>query len=138
CLGAYSMAGSAVLVIDAGSACTIDFMNENGVFEGGVIMPGVQTLLKVFHKSAPGLPDFDFEIPESFPGKSSKESLEWGLSQLFLDGLKANLERFEREKEGFELFITGGDAELLAEHAGIASTVRNDLVFIGMEIFLEG
>jgi len=137
CFGAHSLVNSPVVVIDAGSACTIDLMDGNGVFQGGVIMPGIQTLLKVFHNSAPGLPSFNFEIPDSFPGMNSRKSLQWGLSQLFLDGIKENLQRYKREIGEFNLFVTGGDADILLEYLDIDMIHRPDLIFIGMEAFLE-
>jgi len=137
CLGAWSLHHSPVVVIDAGSACTIDFMDKNGVFNGGVIMPGIQTLLRVFHKPAPGLPNFDFQIPDNFPGLSSRDSLQWGLSQLFLDGVKANLSRYRNEIGDFELVLTGGDSKQLAFYLGVEAEIRPDLIFMGMEAFLE-
>ncbi len=137
CLGAFQLAKKAVVVIDAGSACTIDLMDENGVFRGGVIMPGVQSLLKVFYQSAPNLPDFPFQIPNSFPGKSSNESLQWGLSQLFVDGLKANLLRYRNDIADFEIYVTGGDADLVSTFIDEPHTVRPDLIFCGMEALME-
>ncbi len=137
CFGAWSLFKSPVVVIDSGSACTIDYMDQEGVFHGGVIMPGIQTLLGVFHKSAPGLPKFEFQIPEKFPGYSSQDSLQWGLSQLFLDGMRANLTRLDLEFEDYNLILTGGDAELLSEVLDREHSVRPDLIFMGMEAFLE-
>ncbi len=137
CLGAFQWANKAVLVIDAGSACTLDFMDDHGVFQGGVIMPGVQSLLKVFLQSAPNLPHFPFQIPDSFPGKSSNESLQWGLSQLFVDGLNANIVRYQQKYSDFEIFVTGGDAELVAQYIEEECVVRTDLIFTGMEALLS-
>ncbi len=137
CLGAWSLLKSPVVVIDAGSACTIDYIDGEGVFHGGVIMPGLQTLLGVFHKSAPGLPTFDFTIPDKFPGYSSHDSLQWGLSHLFLDGIEENLNRFADQFEAFHIMLTGGDAEALSKKMTREHSIRPDLIFIGMEAFLE-
>lgn len=137
CLGAWSLFQTSVVVMDAGSACTIDFMDEDGVYHGGVIMPGIQTLLGVFHKSAPGLPRFDFSIPHIFPGSSSQDSLQWGLSQLFLDGVNSNLNRFDDQIGKYQLVVTGGDAGILSEVLNRELIVQPDLIFIGMEAFLE-
>ncbi len=137
CVGGWRIYKEPVLVIDTGSACTIDYMSAEGVFYGGVIMPGVQTLLGVFHKSAPALPTFNFKIPKNFPGKSSHDSLQWGLSQLYLDGIHANIERFQHKMGTFKVLLTGGDASLLSDHLAIAHELRPDLMFIGMEDFLE-
>ena len=138
CLGAWGLHNKNIVVIDAGSACTIDWMDEYGVYQGGVIMPGIQTLLSVFHTSAPGLPKFDFNIPEKFPGTSSYDSLQWGLSQLFIDGLRANLNRFVEVVKSYQLVISGGDAQIISTLMDQVHEIRPDLVFVGMEHFFEG
>ena len=137
CLGAWSMFQSPVVVIDSGSACTIDFMDQSAVYHGGVIMPGIQTLLGVFYKSAPALPQFQFAIPSHFPGVSSKDSLQWGLSQLFLDGVNSNLNRYDELHHNYQLVVTGGDAETLSPLINRDLIVSRDLIFIGMETFLQ-
>lgn len=137
CLGAYVHTGKTTVVIDAGSACTIDCMNSSGVFEGGVIMPGLSSLLGVFATSAPALPETLFSIPEIFPGKSSKASVQWGIAQLFVDGLNANLTRYEEQFGEFELYLTGGDAGLIQDKLHRSVTIRPDLIFEGMIALAE-
>ena len=131
------MEQKAVLVIDAGSACTIDFTDVDGVFQGGVIMPGLKALQQVFFGAAPSLPQIEFEVPEVFPGKSSREALQWGLSQFLLDGIIANIARYEHTFGEFTLYITGGDAETLAPFLGREVFVRADLIFNGMAEMIE-
>ena len=138
CRGAYLMEQKPVVVIDAGSACTIDYMDGNGVFQGGVIMPGLKALQQVFFGAAPSLPHIEFEVPDIFPGKSSKESLQWGLSQFLLDGILANLARYESEFGEFTLYLSGGDAEVLASYLNREVIIRADLIFAGMEEMIEG
>ena len=74
CLGAYSKSNSSVIVIDAGTACTVDYMDRNQVFHGGVIMPGLQTIHKSIQARLPELPEVDFTLPQKFPGKTSIDS----------------------------------------------------------------
>ena len=138
CRGAYLLEQKAVLVIDAGSACTIDFMDESGVFRGGVIMPGLKALQQVFFGAAPALPHIEFQVPDQFPGKSSKAAVQWGISQLLVDGILANITRYQNEFGEFELYLTGGDAEVIAPHLPMESVIRADLIFSGMEEMIEG
>lgn len=136
CLGAKSKTKKAVVVIDAGSACTIDYMNENGVYKGGVIMPGLHSFLNIFKNTAPELPEIRPTLPNEFPGKSTKSSLEIGLNQFFVDGINANLDRYSEFGE-FDLYVTGGDAERVSEWIGNIGSIDRNLVFEGMEKFLE-
>ncbi|GAB5409407.1 MAG: pantothenate kinase [Balneolaceae bacterium] len=137
CLGARAKTNKAVVVIDAGSACTIDYMDEQGVFRGGVIMPGLSSILTIFHKTAPELPLIDVQFPKHFPGKSTRESLELGQIVFFADGISKMLERYTAIFGDHELYITGGDAETIDELIGAKGSIDKNLIFKGMEKFFE-
>jgi type III pantothenate kinase len=138
CLGAYAQEKQSVVVVDAGSACTIDIMNENGVYQGGVIMPGLQSILNIFKTSAPELPTIEIEIPTKFPGKSTAESLQWGQVAFFVDGINASLKRYQESFGDFSLYLTGGDANAISKLISINSKRDEFLIFKGMEAFIRG
>ncbi len=137
CLGAYSLVKEAVLVIDAGTACTIDFMDEGGVFRGGVIMPGLNPLLTIFNNTAPALPQVELNVPDSYPGKSTEESLQWGQVVFWVDGIKQQLQRYQSIFGDSKLFLVGGDSEIVQKLLGINTRIEKDLIFRGMEILLK-
>lgn len=138
CLGAFKKASKAVVVIDAGSACTIDLMDKQGVYQGGVIMPGLQSLMNIFKISAPELPAIETEIPSKWPGKSTTDSLKWGQVGFFIDGIEAALNRYKNQHGDFELFITGGDAEIISTLIPTRARKNDFLIFNGMEAFIDG
>lgn len=138
CLGAYHEVKKSVVVIDAGSACTIDMMDGKGIFQGGVIMPGLQSILNIFKSSAPELPEISPEIPKIWPGKSTAESLQWGQVSLFRDGMRSSLERYKEEFGEFSLFITGGDSKIVSNLISIPSKRDEFLIFKGMKAFIGG
>ncbi|MEP1152216.1 MAG: type III pantothenate kinase [Balneola sp.] len=137
CLGAFKEAKAPVVVIDAGSACTIDYMDEKGIYQGGVIMPGLQSIIDVFKLSAPELPDIEIEIPSTWPGKTTAESLQWGQVGFFKAGIESALKRYSEQFGDFELFITGGDAQKISELIEGTSTQDEFLIFKGMEAFIK-
>lgn len=137
CLGASRYSEKSVLVIDAGTACTIDFMDQNGVYKGGVIVPGLGSVMRIFKEQAPALPEVPVEIPEVFPGKSTKESLQWGQVVFFTDGVKSILKRYLEIFGEYELFITGGDAVTLNQLLSEIGSVKKTLVFDGMAKFIQ-
>jgi len=136
CYGARRKTKSAVVVIDAGTACTIDFMDENDVFQGGVIMPGLRIMEEGLHQFAPALPKVEREKPSVWPGKSTKSALQWGITGVFLDALYAMLKRYDDHYGSFELWLTGGDALLLTEYFDNNAKIDQDLVFEGMRRFV--
>jgi type III pantothenate kinase len=54
--GAYARAKQACVIVDAGTAVTVDFVDGEGAFHGGVIAPGAQMMLDAMHEKTAQLP----------------------------------------------------------------------------------
>lgn len=114
CLGAYTYFNSKpVIVVDAGTAVTIDAMNSVGVFEGGVIAPGLRLWEESLTEFAPALPRVEREIPPIWPPKSTKTALQWGLSGGFYGMIEGFLAQWKNRFPDAVVFFTGGDGEWL-------------------------
>ena len=137
CYGAVAQTSKPAVVIDAGTACTIDYMSGDFVFRGGIIMPGIGILEESLRKFAPELPTVLRSIPDEWPGKSTKASLRWGLYGAFADSIQAALKKYEVKFDDFDLMITGGAAEWLSTTLQKESKVKPMLVFEGIHYFLE-
>ena len=139
CLAARNLAKESVVVVDAGSACTIDYMNRDGIFEGGVIMPGLGMLKSAIREKLPELPVPPEEVPLVWPGKSTAESIQWGAYWGYAETVKQFLLKYLREQSDAEIFITGGDARFLSNHLSqdFELKVREYLLFEGMRDFAE-
>ncbi|WP_069132899.1 type III pantothenate kinase [Rhodohalobacter halophilus] len=140
CYGAVSATNKDVICVDAGTACTVDWMTAEGVYRGGVIMPG----LTLFHKSIeaylPELPAVEYNIPDQWPGRSTVKSLEWGTSGSFLMAIDGFIRKYLDGIAGeTELFITGGDSLYLSQNLNteLKPVHRPYLHFDGMEKFWE-
>lgn len=138
CYGAQINSNNAVVVIDAGSACTIDYMDEHGIFKGGIIMPGLSSIRTIFKDTAPELPEVGLSFPAHFPGKSTHESLELGLIVFYVDGLLKMLERYTNNYGAYDLVICGGDAETVNQLIGNIGEVKSNVLFEGMEKLILG
>lgn len=138
CLGAKKHTKKPVVVIDSGSACTIDYMDENKVYKGGIIMPGLNSLVNIFKRTAPELPAIEVAFPKNFPGKSTEESLQLGQVIFFADGINMMLDRFSSLYGEYDLFLTGGDAQTVSQLIGNLGTVDQSLIFDGMVRMLSG
>jgi len=139
CYGACSHSDSAVVVVDAGSACTLDLMDDDFVYRGGVIMPGLKTLDTGMAVNLPALPEAKRTFPAEFPGKTSAECVEWGVNGSFIIAIEGFLVLFEEHAGPFELFLTGGDAGFISEYLTSSESARKEemLIFTGMERFYE-
>lgn len=137
CLGAKEITENPVVVVDAGSACTIDYMDEGGVYKGGVIMPGLNSLVSIFKRTAPELPAIEVAFPKNFPGKSTEESLQLGQVIFFADGINMMLDRFSNIYGEYDLYLTGGDAQTVSKLIRNSGTIDESLIFDGMASMLS-
>jgi type III pantothenate kinase len=141
-LAAYSMTASPVIVVDCGTAVTIDLVNERGVFVGGVIMPGLNTAYQSLKADTDAVEEIsDAGTITSVSTLSTEEAVQAGV----LFGLAGGIERVIREHGlsdemddmAASVFITGGDAGKLAPYLTIPVSLQADLVLQGLCVFAD-
>lgn len=136
-LGGFHLAsGSACLVLDFGTAVTADFIAKNGEHLGGFICPGMPLMRNQLrtHTRKIRYGDLAAEraLSSSAPGRTTVEAVERGCSLMLRGFVLTQLELARSYWGGdFTVFITGGDAELVAGVSPEARVVP-DLVFVGL------
>ncbi len=135
CIGARARSdGKAVIVIDAGSAVTIDFMDSSGVFQGGVIAPGLQAFQKGLKLVAPGLPEVGREIPQEWPPKQTVTAVQHGIFNGYLMMITGLIRQVKLLSPEASVWITGGDGEWIMSQGIIPNAVYDAfLVFEGLD-----
>ncbi|MDR9415754.1 MAG: type III pantothenate kinase [Gracilimonas sp.] len=133
CFGATSQTSNSVVVIDAGTALTLDFMDQDDVFHGGVIAPGINHFMQVLPEKAPALPKVELNVPTTWPGKSTIDSLKWGQAGFYKMAIEHILYEYEKEFGSFELYITGGSGAKIQSLLDREAKHRPFLVFDGLE-----
>ena len=89
-LGAVACYGVPAIVIDFGTATTIGVVDENKVFKGGLIIPGVKTSLNALSQRASQLPVIRIEKPKHLVGRNTLECMQSGIyygTIAMIDGL---------------------------------------------------
>lgn len=126
------------IVIDAGSAITVDLVAADGAFEGGAILPGFEMMATALAQQTDQLPliePSDSTEPPPVVGKSTVQAIRSGL---FWSHIGAVRELVERISAGLdtppEIFVAGGDAAVLAGFLDGAARVIPNLVFQGILI----
>lgn len=137
CLGAWSPDQKDVIVIDSGSACTVDLMTSDGVYRGGVIMPGLDLLHGAIEGYLPELPVSERRIPDRFPGKSTEECLEWGVNGTFIAAISGFVQRYRSTCPAAQVYLTGGDSNQLSRWLSgrMEITMDRNLLWEGMKRF---
>jgi len=137
CLGAWRLGSGAVIVSDAGTACTIDVMDAGGVYQGGVIMPGLHMLIETLGHGADGLFTVPAGLPATWPPESTASALQAGTSGTFIASWEAHVERTRERFPDARIWLTGGDADFLMQHCSLEVQRNNFLVFEGMRYWLD-
>ena len=117
------------LIIDAGSAITIDVM-MNSMHLGGAIIPGISHVLKACEAISPRLKiSLDSQVsPDALPQKTA-DAVSYGV-------IKPILLLIESMANGSKIYFTGGDGEFLSRFFA-DSIYDRMLVFRGMQKLIE-
>lgn len=130
--------GTPVTVVDFGTATTINIVNTNGEFLGGVISPGVETSATALFSKAARLSAVDLEAPVSALGTDTQSAMQSGLifgEAAKIDGL---IERIFSEL-GYEtqLIATGGLCTLIVPHCAHELVCDETLTLEGLRLIAE-
>lgn len=131
-IGARGLTGSAACVVDAGTAVTVDALSASGEFLGGVIFPGLRLLRESLARGTVAIGATGGNVADCL-GRSTEDGVAAGT----LHGLAGAVERLvaghrQALGEPLEIFLTGGDAPVLAAHLRVQATVVPDLVLKGL------
>ncbi len=97
-----------ILIIDVGTAITIDFISSNGEFEGGVISPGPELRYKSLHQFTGKLP-LCKPVDEVAPiGNSTETAIESGVQNGILYEINGYISRYIEQYPHLKIVITGG------------------------------
>ena len=138
-LAAYNQSNGPCLIIDSGTAFTLDVITEEGLHLGGYILPGLRLMREsLVSKTGIRLKDQVLE-PRTELGNSTQEAVfNGGVASLVA---LAEKEIEEQRKKGFKpnVFITGGDAGLLDDLLAYPkSKIEEDLVLDGLSLGCHG
>ncbi len=102
------------IICDVGTATTIDWIDDDGQFLGGVILPGPMTLSAGLQQATARLPRVSIQWQTQFPGDSTQHCIQAGLSTGYVGMVEANLARGPFAiNPNHPLILTGGGSEKL-------------------------
>ena len=133
-------AGRPAVIVDVGTAITVDLVDREGRFAGGAIGPGLGLAARALHEGTACLPLVTPELPKRVAGLDTVEAIRSGVYRCCRGGVHSLVELLSREEGTAEVpvVVTGGDAELLLP-LRVDAPVRHvpDLIFTGMTAALE-
>ena len=132
-IGAYYKFKSNCIIIDFGTATTFDVVKKKGVYDGGVIAPGIKLSIENLFSSTALLPMFKLnKYPKNY-GKNTKEALASGFFWGY-EGLINNIIKKVIKKNGinFKIVLTGGYSYLFKNRLVKKSKIENNITMQGI------
>lgn len=131
-LAAHRLHGRAI-VVDCGSATTVNLVEADGTFRGGPIAPGLRAFVAGMNAITPALPTADLDAAIELPSRSSRSAVDTGvllgyagLVERLVAGVLANA------RGPATVVVTGGNAARLLRHSRLAISPVTDLVHQGL------
>jgi type III pantothenate kinase len=130
---AYAVAQDAVVVADFGTAVTIDLVDANGIFKGGVICPGFEISAKALKENTAQLPNIKVTKPKAPYGKNTTDAINCGLYYSIVGALQEVIRRYAEEIGKWpQTVITGAGAKVIAGDCDFIDNYIPNLVVKGV------
>jgi type III pantothenate kinase len=130
---AYAVTEDAVVVADFGTAVTIDLVDRNGVFLGGVICPGFEISAQALKQKTAQLPNVKVTKPKAPYGKNTAEAINCGLYYSVVGALQEVIRRYAEEIGRWpQTVITGSAAKVIAGDCEFIDSFVPNLVVKGI------
>jgi type III pantothenate kinase len=133
---AFDILKQACVVVDAGTAVTVDFVDGQGTFHGGAIAPGAALQLKSLHEQTSALPELPFRSPDAEPfGRNTAQAMYQGVFHGIRGMVHRLVERYAEAYGAYPMVVaTGGDAQTLFGDEPLVDRIVPDLTLIGIEV----
>ena len=131
-----------LIVMQVGSAMTVDLVRDPNVFGGGAILPGVPMMLRLLGQAADLLPTIDADeltdLPP-LPGRNTEQAMRCGTASALVGGAQHLVNRY-RQAHGTSTLIvlSGGDGTRLVQHLPQPIEVVPHLVLHGLVLIAKG
>ena len=138
-IGGLDLAESTFVIIDAGSALTIDVVNEFGKHLGGYILPGVMMMKKSLglNTAQIAIDNTKNELPSVALANSTSRCIDAGIHLSITKLIEAVIEKLLMQATKTTCLITGGDANTISQLLSSKYAIIPDLVLQGLAVIAK-
>jgi len=112
-LGCHVEYGGPLIIVDSGTATTLDVITEEGGFAGGIIAPGINLSMQALHAAAAQLPRIAIRKPDKVIGTDTVSAMQSGVFWGYIDLIDGLVKRVKEEFGApMKTIATGGVAAL--------------------------
>lgn len=135
---AHRLYAGPLIVIDFGTATTLDAVSEEGDYLGGAIAPGIVISSEALFEHAAKLPRVELVRPPKAIGRNSVSAMQSGIIFGYVGLIEGLVARMQKELGGTaKVIATGGLANIIASETGVVDAVELDLTLVGLRLIYE-
>lgn len=137
-IGAYHEVDADIIVIDCGSAITIDVLKHSGQHLGGYILPGLKMMKQSLGFNTAKINVTGKQDNKTLsPGSSTAECVNAGIYLAAVNSIEAVVNEQSKILKDLCCFLTGGDAATIAQFLSVKCVLMPDLVLRGLAFIAE-
>lgn len=129
--------GRNVLIVDCGTAVTIDLVTADGTFRGGCISPGLQARFRALHDCTASLPLCGIPDSGELLGRSTRQAIGSGVVNSLVFEIEGYIRRLRQKIDDLCVIFIGGDAKHLTKRIKNTIFANRNPVFCGLDRILE-
>lgn len=137
CASMYHYPENNVLVIDAGTCITYDFISAKNEYLGGAISPGIRMRYKSLHNLTANLPLLDTEVPKNIIGNSTNNAIHSGVINGVINEIDGCIKSYNTNYLDLTVILTGGDANFLSEQLKSSIFANSNFLLEGLNYILK-
>ena len=138
CVGANSLCPNThLLVIDAGTAITFDFVNDNNEYIGGTISLGLSMRFKALNLFTKKLPLLKQSNSIDLIGKNTEHAIISGVQNSFLFEIDSYINQLKEMHLNTKVFLTGGDSDFIYSNLRNKALYNKWLLLSGLDTILN-
>jgi len=126
-----------VLIIDAGTCITYDFITSQNEYLGGAISPGMRLRYQALHNLTANLPLLDTEMPKDLIGNSTSRAIHSGVVHGILKEVDGIIGEYQKKYPDLTVILTGGDANFLSNQLKNSIFANSNFLLEGLNFILE-
>lgn len=125
-----------ILIIDAGTCITFDFINSKGEYLGGAISLGIKMRLKALHHFTAKLPLVEKQNIDYYIGKNTNESILSGVVNGVTQEIEGIISQYEEKYSNLTVVLTGGDTNFLSKQLKSSIFAHQNFLLEGLNAIL--
>jgi type III pantothenate kinase len=134
-VAAHHLYGGPVIVIDMGTATTMDVVAKGGKYIGGAIAPGIAIATEALFTRTAVLPRIELSLPKKAIGRNTVAAMQSGIVFGYIGLIEGLITRIQAElDEKAKVVVVGGFATLMAGATDLIDEVNPDLTLIGLRL----